>query len=519
MNTSVNYHKNKPPHIVLLVLDTHRLDRLSCYGFPEPISPHIDAFASTATRFTQAISPAQWTVPAHGSFFTGLYPHQHGLLQIAGQLQTTAPTLIERLKTAGYNTAGFSNNPLVGVMNNGLEKGFTHFINYASSEYQRKQKQQQTGNLISQQLAEIFTQVEKSLSQSLTVRKIAANPGVARVMKAVFLPDETSTGDTRQSLWDASQWLIQKSQLATVEPQFIFINLMGTHHPYAPSAWAVQHYVPTWSLDVIQDNLRHFNKNMQDDMRNVLHKPLTEAEDHLLNGLYNAEVATQDAYLGQFFDRLAQANILDDCFIIMLGDHGENLGEHNLVGHSYGVYRDLVHVPCFIRDPRGLLPAGQTEDTLISTRRVFHTLLTVAGQADDTETQHSLDRPERILADNDLVLNEAWPMDTKLRRLLKEHPDLALQELYRHPHFSIYQNGYKLIATPTQIIGLYQPEIDPAEAHNLHPEHPDVAAELYQHLRTHWSQNPATAPTETDSAESALDPGMIQRMRDLGYLD
>lgn len=62
------------PDILFLVLDTQRADRLSCYGYDQPTSPHIDALAAEATRFTQAISAAQWTVPSHASMFTGLYP-------------------------------------------------------------------------------------------------------------------------------------------------------------------------------------------------------------------------------------------------------------------------------------------------------------------------------------------------------------------------------------------------------------------------------------------------------------
>ncbi|MFL7792722.1 MAG: sulfatase-like hydrolase/transferase, partial [Anaerolineae bacterium] len=53
------------PDIILVVLDTLRADRLSCYGYSRETSPHIDAFAAESTLFERAISPAQWTIPAH----------------------------------------------------------------------------------------------------------------------------------------------------------------------------------------------------------------------------------------------------------------------------------------------------------------------------------------------------------------------------------------------------------------------------------------------------------------------
>ncbi|PSB57040.1 sulfatase, partial [filamentous cyanobacterium CCP1] len=62
------------PDILFLVLDTQRADRLSCYGYDAPTSPHLDAFAAKATLFQRAIAPAQWTIPSHASMFTGVYP-------------------------------------------------------------------------------------------------------------------------------------------------------------------------------------------------------------------------------------------------------------------------------------------------------------------------------------------------------------------------------------------------------------------------------------------------------------
>ncbi len=65
------------PDILFLVLDTQRVDRLSAYGFPQDISPNLDALAADATRFEHGISTAQWTVPSHTSMFTGVYPAVH----------------------------------------------------------------------------------------------------------------------------------------------------------------------------------------------------------------------------------------------------------------------------------------------------------------------------------------------------------------------------------------------------------------------------------------------------------
>src|SRR5690606_21279937 len=68
---------NKKPNIILLVLDTHRVERMSMYGYAKDTTPELGRFAEEATVFDWAISPAGWTVPSHASMFTGLYPSVH----------------------------------------------------------------------------------------------------------------------------------------------------------------------------------------------------------------------------------------------------------------------------------------------------------------------------------------------------------------------------------------------------------------------------------------------------------
>src|SRR5260370_42275641 len=91
----------------------------------------MDARAADAPIFRHAASPASWTVPAHASMFTGHYPSLHHTVQSYSVLPKSLPTLAERLRDSGYFTAAFCNNPLVGVVNNGLRRGFLSFLNYS----------------------------------------------------------------------------------------------------------------------------------------------------------------------------------------------------------------------------------------------------------------------------------------------------------------------------------------------------------------------------------------------------
>ena len=77
---------DRKPNIVFVVLDTHRRDRLGCYGYHRDTSPNLDAFAQQATMFDNAVSPAQWTIPSHASMFKWLQTGFRGVLQLGWRL-------------------------------------------------------------------------------------------------------------------------------------------------------------------------------------------------------------------------------------------------------------------------------------------------------------------------------------------------------------------------------------------------------------------------------------------------
>ena len=92
------------PDIFVIVMDTVRADRLSCYGYDRQTTPHVDAFAQGGVLFERAISPAQWTIPAYASLFSGEYPTTHMTTQIYdkhGQDQSTLAEILAKLDLTG----------------------------------------------------------------------------------------------------------------------------------------------------------------------------------------------------------------------------------------------------------------------------------------------------------------------------------------------------------------------------------------------------------------------------------
>ena len=72
-------HSGKP-NVLLITMDTVRADHLSVYGYPTDTTPNLREFSRSATVYTRAVAASDYTLPAHASIFTGLYPDWHGAI-------------------------------------------------------------------------------------------------------------------------------------------------------------------------------------------------------------------------------------------------------------------------------------------------------------------------------------------------------------------------------------------------------------------------------------------------------
>jgi arylsulfatase A-like enzyme/Flp pilus assembly protein TadD len=95
-------------NVLLITLDTLRVDRLSVYSDKYVKTPNIDGLAARSVVFTRAFSHNPVTLPAHTNILTGTTPRFHGISDNTGfRLEEHFLTLAEYLKQAGYHTGAF----------------------------------------------------------------------------------------------------------------------------------------------------------------------------------------------------------------------------------------------------------------------------------------------------------------------------------------------------------------------------------------------------------------------------
>ena len=121
-------HKDlRNANILLVTLDTTRADRIGAYGYAKAETPRLDALARDGVLFEHCITPSAFTLPAHSTIMTGLYPPQHGVrLNGDAALAQSNETLAEKLSASGYRTGAFA-GAFVLDGRWGLSQGFAHY--------------------------------------------------------------------------------------------------------------------------------------------------------------------------------------------------------------------------------------------------------------------------------------------------------------------------------------------------------------------------------------------------------
>lgn len=106
------------PDVVLVVIDTLRADRTSILPGGPDTTPHLADWASNGIVYSQAISPASWTLPSMASMLAG-----QPVSRNRGASFPDQPLLAEYFAKAGYRTVGIVANPLLTV-DNDFTRGF-----------------------------------------------------------------------------------------------------------------------------------------------------------------------------------------------------------------------------------------------------------------------------------------------------------------------------------------------------------------------------------------------------------
>lgn len=309
--------------MLLLVVGTLRADHVGLGAAQSP-TPRLGRLASRGLAFERARSTSAWTVPAHGSLFTGRHPSRHGAHWESPALPEEARTLAERLR-ASHATAGFSENPHIG-----RAKGFAQGFEVFEETWRRRPRWDRPP------------------------------PTLAR----------------------AERWLEAREG---AEPFFLFVNLMTPHLPYAAPPRLVREHLPQGAPEKLAWRLRRLGERAA---RRVMSgaRVLSAREWAVLRALYRADVAFADERAGALLELLEARGLLEETLVVVTSDHGENIGHHGLMEHQFCLYESLLRVPLVLHLP-GVFEGGRRRSDPAQLVDVAPTVLGVLGRGAQPEME------------------------------------------------------------------------------------------------------------------------------------
>jgi arylsulfatase A-like enzyme len=345
------------PSVLLVVLDTVRADRLSLYGYHRSTTPTLERLARRGIRFDAARASAPWTLMSHASFFSGRWPHE---LDIQWQTPLTKkfPMLAEYLAENGYATAGLVSNATYCSYDTGLDRGFTHYEDYVLDEL----------NIL--RTAVIVGEIRKTLL-FLVFLGLRHDPALLQTAQDILgeRSDNLVRRDAESINRGVLSWLDHRRDSS--RPFFLFLNYLDAHAPYKLPTGATHRF---GKGPRTREEIRIIYEDWSLIDKSLLAKPYKTLA---LDGYDNC-LAYLDERLGQLFDDLASRRVLDQTWVVIMGDHGEGLGEHDLYEHGESLYSTEIHVPLLIVPPAGESRARVVRD-VVSLRDIPATVVDLLG--------------------------------------------------------------------------------------------------------------------------------------------
>jgi arylsulfatase A-like enzyme len=115
-----------PPNVLIIVIDSLRVDRVGAYGSRKGLTPFLDRLASESIVYERAYVQTSWTVPSVASLFLGRYPSEHQVVRFSKAIPDEAHTLAEILQENGFATAAVTANASIHILS-GFPQGFEKY--------------------------------------------------------------------------------------------------------------------------------------------------------------------------------------------------------------------------------------------------------------------------------------------------------------------------------------------------------------------------------------------------------
>lgn len=293
------------------------------------------------------------------------------------------------------------------------------------------------------------------------------------------------------------------------DPFLIFVNLIEAHSPYNSSGPFRDRFLSDRSIPCESNQWHDFFLGRREFT--------VEEIDHLKE-LYDAEILFVDHQVGEMAASLKKRGLWDDTIFIVTSDHGENLGDHDMMDHVFSLYESLTKIPLIIRYPKAFAP-GSVDDSPVQLTDIFPTLLNLTGVDSSAFPSHGRDLLQHDSGGRrDIFYEYYYPRQVLeiFREQDRENPKL---DRFKRRLRAIISNEMKLIWGSDGRHELYDLARDPRESANLIDEtmYSEKVRDMIRALDSFARVYEQSRDVQPDRPAGEIDEDTLEALKLLGY--
>lgn len=372
------------PNIIFILTDDHRYDAMGFLGHPFLETPNMDRMAREGIYFNRAVVTTSLCSPSRASILSGMYAHNHGVVNNYNPVDPALKFFPQYLQEAGYSTA-FVGKWHMGGEKDDPQKGFDHWLSF---------KGQGTYWADGHGTSRVVPQTSMD----------GYNLNGKRIPQKGYITDELTEY--------ALEWLNSCSE---EKPFMLYLSHKAVHSDFVAADRHIGKYKdkqmtcpvtfnadkgkPMWLIN--QRNSRHgvdFGYNLPDFDLNKYYQRYCET------------LLSVDENLGRIMQWVAESGHSENTMIVYMGDNGFQFGEQGLIDKRTA-YEASVKVPLMIWWP-GKIKKPTVIDELVANIDIAPTFLDIAGipipENMDGKSFNSLIEGEKVKWREELLYEYYW---------------------------------------------------------------------------------------------------------------
>lgn len=431
--------KNSKPNILFIAVDDLK-PLLGCYGNTLVKTPNIDRLAKISTVFNRNYCQQAICGPTRASIMTGTRPDVTQVWNLTTQMRDVNPNLVtlpQYLITQGYETSGIGKiyHPSSAIGGVDPVSWSIPYLKSKESDFpadlgEPANGQYQLPETKARMTPEIIAERKK---QNKDLASNDENP------KSIKGPSTECVDVPDNAYEDGVIALLAKKQIEDLSKgNKPFFMAVGFHRPHLPFVSPKKYWDLYNREDMPIASFQEHSKNgpliayhQSGELRNYLDIPefatlpadslriglKLEKQKELIHGYY-AAVSYLDAQVGVLLNTLESLGTLNNTIIVLWGDHGWHLGDHDL-WHKHTNFEEATRAPLIIAGPG--IKSGKT-NSLTEFVDVFPTICELAGVAIPSKLDGKSLKP--LMVNNNAKVNDysisQYPRKLKKVEMIKK---------------------------------------------------------------------------------------------------